>query len=198
VLWAIPFAIALSEWLLRARILPPVPGLRPLMVSFLLCAANLAYDIDGHRRALRVDRARHEALAWIRANTPGNAIVQGIPVDDWDIPVFAGRRTYIGYGSHVFTRRSTFLDHCDRIEAVGRDPDPASRWRALRDLGVDYVLTHSPPQADSAWAHPGFVVLRRWGPYGVLRIAAASAVPGPHGTTDTPERSSPSEVSPPR
>jgi hypothetical protein len=97
----------------------------------------------GFRWTVAITREQREALAWVRATTRRNAVVQMEPTvrgrETWTlIPSFAERRMSAGLpisllASDEYETRSLI------VRTLYETPDPELAWSIALDLGIDYV-----------------------------------------------------------
>jgi uncharacterized membrane protein len=148
------------------------PGLRPvaIVVVVTVLAAGLpttivdahnAQDVDNRRMGpgfhwtVVLSPAEQEGLAWIRAQTPADAIVQAEPTvrgrETWSlIPSFAERRMAGGLPislMHVPAYDTT----SEQVRQIYASDDAAAAWQIARQLGIDYLYV----DATERRAYPG-------------------------------------------
>jgi hypothetical protein len=97
----------------------------------------------GLRLTVRLTPEEQEGLAWIRANTPPDAVVQAEPIvrerDTWSlIPSFAERRMAAGLPISLM-HVPEYDDRSAQVQQIYgyADPDPARR--SAVELGIDYL-----------------------------------------------------------
>ena len=92
---------------------------------------------------LTVSPAQHQALAWVRANTPPRAIVQAEPIvrgrAHWSfIPTFARRRTSAALPISLLPEPE-YEARSRRVQSMFTNPDMDGARREARRLRIDYL-----------------------------------------------------------
>ncbi len=92
---------------------------------------------------LTVSPAQHQALAWVRANTPARAIVQAEPIvrgrAHWSfIPTFARRRTSAALPISLLPEPE-YEARSRRVQSMFTNPDMDGARREARRLRIDYL-----------------------------------------------------------
>jgi hypothetical protein len=107
-------------------------------------STNVPFDpATEYRWTLIISPEEWEALAWIRSNTPLNAVVQAEPVvrgrETWSlVPTFAERRMATGNALPLFTR-PIYAERNERVKQIYASGDARSAWQDAKALGIDYL-----------------------------------------------------------
>jgi hypothetical protein len=107
-----------------------------------ICCGPNATQGDFHWTVV-VTAAEHEALDWIRNNTPPDAIVQMEPTvrgrETWSlIPSFAERRMASG-NPIALLAVPAYAEGNAQVLRIYQSSDPEEAWRAAASLGIDYL-----------------------------------------------------------
>lgn len=105
---------------------------------------NVPFDPAAeYRWTLMITPEEWEALSWIRANTPADAVVQAEPVvrgrETWSlIPTFAERRMASGNALPLLAR--PIYDERNRlVKGIYAGANPRLAWQQAKALGIDYL-----------------------------------------------------------
>jgi hypothetical protein len=105
---------------------------------------NVPFDpTTEYRWTLTITPEEWEALSWIRANTPADAVVQAEPVvrgrETWSlIPTFAERRMASGNALPLLAR-PTYDERNRLVKGIYAGTDAHLAWQQARALGIDYL-----------------------------------------------------------
>ena len=105
----------------------------------------------GFRWTVALTPAEQEGLAWIRANTPREAIVQAEPTirgrDTWSfIPSFAERRMAAGLPISLM-HVPEYDEKSEQVRQIYASTDADAAWRAAKQLRVDYLYVDATERA---------------------------------------------------
>jgi hypothetical protein len=106
--------------------------------------ANVPFDpATEYRWTLIITPEEWEALAWIRSNTPADAVVQAEPVvrgrETWSlIPTFAERRMATGTALPLLAR-PIYDERNQIVKGIYAGSDPRLAWQQARALGIEYL-----------------------------------------------------------
>jgi hypothetical protein len=97
----------------------------------------------------------HEALDWIRTNTPPHAVVQAEPIirgrETWSlIPTFGERRMATG-SPLALLPVPEYAERNERVKAIYASHDPRFAWQETKNLGIDYLYVDATERS----AYPG-------------------------------------------
>jgi uncharacterized membrane protein len=149
---AVPLARLLGLLLrARARALAAavVCGILLIGAPTVIADTRNAADIANLRRGpgfpwtLTVSPGQQEALAWVRAHTAADAVVQMDVLArgraHWSfIPTFAGRRMAAGMPISLLPRPE-YRDAARKVRSIYAAADPAAAHQAARRLRIDYL-----------------------------------------------------------
>ena len=104
---------------------------------------NRLMSVGGFHWTIALTPAQQEGLAWIRAQTAADAIVQAEPVirerETWTlIPSFAERRMAAGLPISLM-HVPAYDEKSEQVRLIYASTDADAAWRAAKQLRIDYL-----------------------------------------------------------
>lgn len=105
---------------------------------------NVPFDPAAeYRWTLVITPEEWQALMWVRAHTPADAVVQAEPIvrgrETWSlIPSFAERRMASG-NAIALLARPIYEERNQQVKGIYASVDPRAAWAAAKSLGIDYL-----------------------------------------------------------